>query len=140
MASQFADLYARVDGLELFGMALALAHGRNPWQVARTRPTAAIATSSVYRVFDSRHPHLPQRHLPMPTVAKSHALQLSYPDHLLFQYPKSGRSLARDFKWLGSYRYGILHMGGCDAAALKLRCAAASALLGWPLPYADTAF
>jgi hypothetical protein len=35
---------------------------------------------------------------------------------------------------LGSHRYGILHLGGRDAADLHDRCARASALLGWPTP------
>ena len=43
----------------------------------------------------------------------------------------------RDFKWLGSHRYGIVHLHGDDAAHLERRARAASALLGWPAPYAD---
>jgi hypothetical protein len=40
----------------------------------------------------------------------------SSPTALLFCYPKQGHALERDFKWLGSHRYGILHLGGRDAA------------------------
>jgi hypothetical protein len=47
--------------------------------------------------------------------------------------------MARDFKWLGSYRYGIVHLGGRDAADLRARCESASALLQWPAPFADPA-
>ena len=140
MASQFADLYARVDGLGLFAMALELAHGRNPWDVPRKPSSAAVATSAVFRVFDNKHPQFPQ-HSPlsptMPTLAQTTELQSRYPDHLLFQYPKVRQSLARDFKWLGSYRYGILHMGGQDDADLRAKCANSSDILGWLLPYAD---
>lgn len=137
MASQFADLYARVDGLGLFAMALELAHGRNPWDVPRAPSSAAVATSAVYRVFDKRHPQLPQKIPFMPSLAQKAELQTCYPDHLLFQYPKARQSLARDFKWLGNYRYGILHMGGQDEADLRARCANSSDILGWLLPYAD---
>ncbi len=139
MASQFADLYQRVDGLDLYAMALAMAHGQDPWAVPRTLPTAHIATSSVYRVFDHTAAHLTQKIPPMPNHAQLIALNAQFPDHLLLQYPKSGHSLARDFKWLGSYRYGILHMGGASAADLRARCQTASDILQWPLPYADTA-
>jgi ABC-type multidrug transport system fused ATPase/permease subunit len=59
------------------------------------------------------------------------------PDALLFTYPRRGHALARDFKWLGSHRYGILHLQGSDAAHLRHRAEAASDLLGWPAPYAD---
>jgi hypothetical protein len=139
MASQFADLYLRVDGIDLYAMALALAHGENPWAVPGTLPTANIATSSVYRVFDHSAAHLTQTIPPMPSTAQIARLKALFSDHLLLQYPKSGHSLARDFKWLGSYRYGILHMGGADAADLRARCQAASEILQWPLPYADVA-
>jgi hypothetical protein len=139
MASQFADLYLRVDGIDLYAMALALAHNENPWAVPCILPTANIATSSVYRVFDHSAAHLTQTIPPMPSTAQIARLKALFPDHLLLQYPKSGHSLARDFKWLGSYRYGILHMGGADAADLRARCQAASDILQWPLPYADVA-
>jgi hypothetical protein len=46
--------------------------------------------------------------------------------------PKQGRGLARDFKWLGSHRYGVLHLGGADAVDLHERYRRACALLGWP--------
>ena len=45
--------------------------------------------------------------------------------------------MERDFKWLGSYRYAIIHLGGADRKDLRRRCDRASALFGWPAPYAD---
>ena len=47
---------------------------------------------------------------------------------MLFCFPKSAGQIARDFKWLSSYRHGILHLGGSDAADLADRCTQASAL------------
>jgi Carbamoyl-phosphate synthase L chain, ATP binding domain len=134
MASQFADLYLRVDGVDLYAKALELAHGRNPWLLPRSTPTAQVATSAVYRVFDSAQPTLQQTIPPMPTPAHTAALTHHYPDHLLLHFPKTGGSTARDFKWLGSYRYGILHLGGQSHADLKSRLDAASQLLDWPVP------
>jgi hypothetical protein len=139
MASQFADLYLRVDGIDLYAMALALAHGQDPWTLPRSLPTAKVATSAVYRVFDAQTHHLTQTIPPMPSDAALLALKKQFPDHLLLQFPKAGHALARDFKWLGSYRYGIVHLGGHDAVDLRQRCQAASDLLQWPLPYADSA-
>ncbi len=139
MASQFADLYLRVDGIDLYAMALALAHGQDPWAAPRILPTANIATSSVYRVFDDQAAHLTQSIPPMPSAAQLAELRHKFSDHLLLQFPKAGHSLARDFKWLGSYRYGILHLGGRDASDLRARLDAASAVLQWPVPYADSA-
>ncbi|NJS37142.1 MAG: ATP-grasp domain-containing protein, partial [Brachymonas sp.] len=137
MASQFADLYQRVDGLNLHAMAIELAHGRDPWALSRTASTANCASSFVYRVFDERAAHLPQRIPPMPSAAQLQQLQAQFPDHLLLQFPKAGHSLARDFKWLGSYRYGIVHLGGRDAQDLQERCQRISGILGWLAPYSD---
>jgi biotin carboxylase len=138
MASQFADLYLRVDGVDLYAMALELAHGHDPWLLPRLAPTANIATSAVYRVFDANDAstqHLTQTIPPMPSAAQQAALTQQFPDHHLIQIPRAGHELARDFKWLGSYRYGMLHLGGESEADLRARCQLASDLLHWPLPY-----
>jgi biotin carboxylase len=132
MASQYSDLYLRVLGVDLHALALALAHGRDPATVPRQIPTAGAAASFVYRSFDPvETAHLPDRR-------QSQAFHHAYRDAMLFAYPKSAGSIARDHKWLGSYRYGITHLGGADAADLRARCEAASALLGWEAPYAET--
>jgi hypothetical protein len=36
-------------------------------------------------------------------------------------YPKHGASLAREVKWLGSYRYAVLNLGGADWEDLTQR-------------------
>jgi hypothetical protein len=138
MASQFADLYLRVDGIDLYAMAFELAHGRDPWLLPRALPTAKVATSAVYRVFDSAQPTLQQTIPPMPSDAQLLDLKQHFPDHLLLSFPKTGGSTARDFKWLGSYRYGILHVGGQSVADLTSRLNAASERLDWPAPLAET--
>lgn len=137
MASQFADLYLRVDGIDLYAMALELAHGRDPYLIPRHLPTAQAATSAVYRVFDSAQPTLQQTIPPMPSNAQLLDLKQQFSDHLLLSFPKTGGSTARDFKWLGSYRYGILHLGGQSEADLKSNLEVASELLAWPAPLAE---
>ena len=137
MASQFADLYLRVNGIDMYAMALELARGRNPWLLPRHLPTAHMATSAVYRAFDSVQPTLQQSIPPMPSDAQRLDLKQQFPDHLLLTFPKTGGSTARDFKWLGSYRYGILHLGGQNEADLQSRLIQASEMLGWPAPVAD---
>lgn len=131
MASQYSDLYRRVLGVDLHAMALALAHGQDPAGAQRSLPTAGAAASFVYRAFEAAQP------VHRPSAAQTRAFAQAYPDALLFPYPKSAGSIARDFKWLGSYRYGITHLGGRDAVELRARCETASALLGWPAPYAE---
>jgi hypothetical protein len=90
-----------------------------------------VASSFVYRAFDAGA--VP----PQPGAWQRARLAREFPDAMLFTFPKAGHSLARDFKWLGSHRYGILHLGGRDAHDLRRRCEAASAILGWPAPYAE---
>lgn len=133
MASQYSDLYQRVLGVDLHAIEIAIAHGLDPDTVPRSAPTAGAAASFVYRAFD------PADRVKLPDTALRQAFASAFPDGLLFQYPKSQGSIERDFKWLGSYRYGITHLGGRDAHELRQRCEAASALLGWPAPYAELA-
>lgn len=129
MAAQFSDLYLRVNGLDLHACALALAHGKDPMTVTRVASTAGAASSLVYRTFS------PDQPCPMPGPAQVKQFAADFPDGMLLPFPKDKGSTARDFKWLGSYRYGIVHLGGRDAADLRQRADAASALLGWPSPY-----
>ena len=130
MAAQFSDLYLRVDGIDLHRVALELAFGRDPALLPRSVPTSGATASFVYRSFDLA------TQTPMPSRRRQAALAKAFPDAMLFSFPKDHGQIARDFKWLGSYRYGILHLGGHDAADLEARCEAASELLGWPAPYA----
>lgn len=125
MASQFSDLYLRVDGVDLHRVALELAHAGDPVLLPRATPSAAIAASFVYRSFD------PAARPAIPGGTQERALAQAFPDALLFHYAKTPSQIQRDFKWLGSYRYGILHLGGHDAVDLRTRCVRASALLGW---------
>jgi hypothetical protein len=131
LAAQFSDLYLRVDGIDLHRVALELAHGRDPAASAamsRVQPTAGVAASFVYRAFAAHEvPAMPGR-------AREAAFRKRFPDALLFAFPKPRGSMARDFKWLGSYRYGIAHLGARDVAELLAHCREASEMLGWPAP------
>jgi hypothetical protein len=133
LASQFADLYRRVQGRDAHAMSLALALGRDPAALPRIVPTAGAAASQVYRSFD------PQALIQMPTPAQEAAVLSRFPDALLFSYAKTPHAVQRDFKWLGSYRHGIVHLGGRNRADLRERTEQASVLLGWAAPYFDDA-
>lgn len=129
MASQFSDLYLRVDGIDLHACSLALANGRHPETVPLMAATAGAASSLVYRSFS------PTQVCPMPDSHQTAEFAKQFPDGLLFPFAKDQGSIDRDFKWLGSYRYGIVHIDGKDAADLRRRAEAASSLLGWPAPF-----
>ncbi|MEO5732665.1 MAG: ATP-grasp domain-containing protein [Rubrivivax sp.] len=131
LASQFADLYRRVLGVDAHAMSVALALGRDPAVLPRSAPTAGVAGSQVYRLFSPTDPV----HIPSP--AQQSQMKAAFPDALLFTYPKGAHAIERDFKWLGSYRQGIVHLGAADWHDLRERTLRASALLGWTAPYAD---
>jgi hypothetical protein len=132
LASQFGDLYRRVSGVDPHAVALALATGNDPLRLPRSEPTAAVAASLVWRAFSARE--VP----PMPSRARRADLARALPDALLFTLPKSRSAIERDFKWLDSYRYGLVHVGARDADDLRHRCARAAVVLGWPnAPYAE---
>ena len=132
LASQFSDLYQRVQGRDPHTMAVAMALGQDPRSVPRSEPVGGAAASLVYRAFD------PQRVPPQPSAEQRARLQAAFPRALLFGYPKQGYSLQRDFKWLGCTCYGILHLDARDPHDLRAQAQRASALLGWPTPYADS--
>jgi hypothetical protein len=129
MASQFGDLYRRVHGVDVHAMSLALALGEDPRALPRVAPSAGIAASLVYRAL------APDAVPPMPDAACQRHWRA-----LLFVMPKTGGALARDFKWTGSHRHGIVHLGAPDAARLRELSVRASTELGWPAPYAPDAF
>jgi D-alanine-D-alanine ligase-like ATP-grasp enzyme len=131
MASQFSDLYLRVCGVDLHACSLAMAQGQHPDTVKRAQPSAGAASSLVYRSFDRNQA------CAMPNAAQAAQFEREYPDGLLFPFPKDKGSIERDFKWLGCYRYGIVHLGGKDEADLRRRAESASALLGWVSPYQE---
>jgi hypothetical protein len=129
LASQFGDLYRRVQGIDPHAMAIALACGHDPERVPCVEPTARVAASLVWRAFDGAQ--VP----PMPRAAGRAALARACPDAQLFLF--GGRGAARrEFNWLGNHRYGIVHLGARDADELRQRCLRAAEALGWPpAPY-----
>ncbi|MFO1327547.1 MAG: hypothetical protein U1F56_09325 [Rubrivivax sp.] len=131
LASQFSDLYLRVTGIDPHAVSLALATGVDPATLPRRPPVGGAAASFVYRTF-------PGEAAPcLPGAGTRARLRHDFPDALLFDYPRSASSLARDFKWLGSWRHGIVHLHGDDEHDLRERCIRASRVLGWRAPYAD---
>jgi hypothetical protein len=112
LASQFSDLYLRVLGLDLHAVVMALAHRQDPATLVRTAPDAGTAASFVYRSFE------PDTLVHQPSQAQQDALARQFPEALLFCFAKTPSQVVRDFKWLGSYRYGSPR---CRTPARRLR-------------------
>jgi len=106
MAGQFSDLYERVDGKSLWSLELDLALGRTPRFPYREGRFGA-ASSFVFREFGDAVKQAPP-------VEQQGWLAATYPDARLFLDLKHSTSRARETKWLGNYRYALVHMGGRD--------------------------
>ncbi len=116
MASQLAYLYEAVDGINLYRLNLELALGNAP-TMEREAPRFGHAASFAMRKFDGK---------PLAAEPTREALsQMSsrYPEARLMLYLKHGAALAREMKWLGSYRYAVVNMGAASQDDLHRRYA-----------------
>jgi len=110
-AGQFFDLFERVDGYSLFEAMLDVHAGRDP--VVRHREgRQKVAASFVLRDLTGEGlSHWPGRG----EIAR---LTDAHPDAHIMVYRKRGADLAREMKWLGSYRYGVFNLGAESLEAL----------------------
>jgi hypothetical protein len=107
MASQFADLYEKVDGFNTYEILLDLAAGRRPqrrWRQGRHR----MAASCVLRTFAN---HLVRG---VPTPGQVAALEAELADARIEILATPGRRLSQEMQDDVSYRYGIVSLGGRD--------------------------
>jgi len=104
-AGQFYDLFERVDGYSLFDAMLALHCGDEP-VVKRGEGSQSHAASFVLR--DLAGEGLRR----WPSSRDIEALAARHPEGHLMVYRKRGADLAREMKWLGSYRYCVFNTGG----------------------------
>lgn len=115
-AGQFFDLFERVDGFNLFEALLALECGEEP-VLRRRAGRDRVAASFVLRDLEGRGLSR------MPSRRDIAALQALHADAHLMIYPKRGADLAREMKWLGSYRYAVFNVGAASPEALHARFA-----------------
>ena len=114
MASQIVNLYRRVDGYDPYEVLIDLALGVAP-RVSSGEGAFGAAASFVFRRFDGREVTR------VPGQAQIESVHQRYPDARLMLYLKRGASLAREMKWLGSYRYAVLNLGGASTEDLHQR-------------------
>ena len=126
LAAQFADLYQKVDGTNPYRLLADLAVGREPRWVARAGACGAAA-SFVLREFDGAVKVAPSR-------TEIRWLRATHPDAGLQTFIKRGSSRAREMKWLGSYRYATINLGGRDREDLFRRFEAVCANLSFEPP------
>jgi hypothetical protein len=113
-AGQFYDLFERVDGYSAFDAMIDLHSGREP-TIRRREGRDGCAASFVLR--DLAGVGLSR----WPSASEVRALQDSNPDAHVMIYRKRGADLAREMKWLGSYRYAVANFGASTTEALFAR-------------------
>jgi len=104
-AGQFYDLFERVDGYNLFDALLALECGEEPevrFREGREKHAASFVLRDLTGEGLSR----------WPSRSEIAALKARHSGAHVMLYPKRGADLAREMKWLGSYRYGVFNLGG----------------------------
>lgn len=113
-AGQFYDLIERVDGYGMFeamldlhcGLEPAIRHGQG-----RDRQAASFVLRDLSGEGLSR----------WPAAREIRRLQAANPDVHVMVYPKRGADLAREVKWLGSYRYAVFNLGANTLEGLFAR-------------------
>ncbi len=114
MAYQFADLYEKVDGYNPYDILTDLTLGNTPKHCFR-QGACNHAASFVLRAF----PGSKLKSGPDPQHVKR--IRQQYPDARIMVYLKKGSSLAREYKWLGSYRYAVFNLGANTTQDLQQR-------------------
>jgi hypothetical protein len=112
MASQFADLYEKVDGFSSYQVLIDVAAGHRP-TVRRRRGAHRFAASCIFRTFrDAQVRRAPSDD----DVAAVHDL---HPDARVEIFARAGEWLSEAMQDRVSYRYGLVNLGGRNLADVK---------------------
>jgi biotin carboxylase len=116
IASQFADLFAKVDGHSSFAVMLQLAAGDRP-TFERGEGRFKIAATCVLRTFADQHV------LRVPQQEAIDAIVADYPDAIIEIHATPGRNLSDQMQDAQSFRYGLVNIGANSAVELERKFA-----------------
>jgi biotin carboxylase len=114
MASQFADLYEKVDGTNAYEVLLDLGTGIRPTP-KRRQGKYRFAASCVLRTFEDCVVAV------LPFQEKLAQIEQAYPDIRVEIHATAGRRLSDELQDGTSFRYGIVCLGGRDRAEVLRR-------------------
>lgn len=117
LCGQFADLFEKVDGTNLYDVLLAIATGNQP-VLLKDRGHHRIAASFVLRAFNG------ERIVRLPTPADIERVKQLFPDLRIHMYCKEGEKLSVQLRQLhdnNSVRIAIINIGGKDRQDLMAR-------------------
>ncbi len=123
MASQFADLYGKVDGTNTYEILLDIGTGVRPSPKHR-QGAYQFAASCVLRTFEDRLVAA------LPSEDELAALEHLYPDIRIEVHATAGRKLSDELQDGASFRYGIINLGGRDLTDVLQRMETCHAGLG----------
>lgn len=112
IASQFPDLYQKVDGQSSYTVMLQVALGQEPAKF-RQQGQFALAASCVLRVFED------QEVLAVPPPEQIAALKDRFPDAIVEIHAVAGKRLSDQMQDVGSYRYGLVNIGANSQQELE---------------------
>lgn len=107
IASQFADLYEKVDGTNTYDVLIDLALGCRP-AFRRRAGKHRFAASCVLRTFENA------RVTALPSAEEIARVRRRYPEVRVEVLATQGRRLSQEMQDGESYRYGIISIGGRD--------------------------
>lgn len=128
LCGQFGDLYAKVDGLSGFALALALACGETPEVRHRAGPFAHSASVPL-RTFQSVRVRC------APDAERQRAVEARFPGTLVWSeaVPGSEFVVGPEIEDGASVRYGVINLGARSRAHVADACAAVVHELGYEL-------
>lgn len=134
IASQFPDLFEKVDGSNSYEVMMRIALGMPPGFVRR-QGRYKIAASCVLRTFDDKL----VRKIPDPVNIK--AVEHKFPGALVQVIATPGKKLSDQLQDSHSFRYGLINMGANSELELERDFDTASSMLNYqlePVPTSKT--
>lgn len=122
IASQFPDLFEKVDGSNTYEVMMRIALGKDPGFV-RGQGKHNIAASCVLRTFDDK---LVKN---VPDKNNIQEVEAKYPDSLVQIIATQGKRLSDQLQDAHSFRYGLINMGASSEAELESNFKDASRML-----------
>jgi hypothetical protein len=126
IASQFADLFEKVDGQSSFSVLLQLAIGEEP-RFERRKGEFAIAASCVLRTFEDKHV------VAIPSQRQVDEIASMYPEARIEIHATPGRNLSDQMQDAQSFRYGLVHIGAACERELEDKFARIASALHFEL-------
>lgn len=126
MATQFADLYRAVYGIDLYLLACALTCGEDPAEAPRLPPSAGAGASCVFRCFDGGGPD------PESAVHINACITSALPHARVQLYFRPAWLRWLEYRWLGSHRYAVVNLTATDHATLHRDYTRLCQATGWP--------